>query len=86
MDIKDFERIFDSAPHPYLILYPDEQFTIAAVNQFYLNATGARRDAIVGRQLFEVFPDDPNTCHRQSVRSHHCAHRARSGGIPAAQY
>ncbi len=60
MDFRDFERIFDSAPHPYLILYPDEQFTIAAVNQHYLNATETRRDDIVNRPLFEVFPDDPN--------------------------
>ncbi|HET8710195.1 MAG TPA: ATP-binding protein, partial [Spongiibacteraceae bacterium] len=60
MDFRDFERIFDDAPHPYLILYPDEQFTIAAVNQHYLNATGTRRADIVDRPLFEVFPDDPN--------------------------
>ncbi|MFT3930473.1 MAG: response regulator [Spongiibacteraceae bacterium] len=68
MDIRDFERIFDSAPHPYLILHSDEHFTIAAVNQFYLNATGTRREAIIGQPLFEVFPDDPNDPNTSSTK------------------
>lgn len=60
MDTRDFQRVFDSAPHPYLILYPNENFSIAAVNQYYLTATQTRRDDLIGRGLFDVFPDDPN--------------------------
>lgn len=60
MDITDYERIFDCAPHPYLILKPDSQFTIQGVNQHYLKATLTNRDEIVGRGLFDVFPDDPS--------------------------
>lgn len=54
-----FEVIFAAGPHPYLILRADETFTIAAVNDKYLAVTGTERDQIVGRGLFEVFPDNP---------------------------
>lgn len=55
-----FRRLFEASPHPYLILRPDAAFTIEAVNDRYLAATGAKREQIVGRGLFEVFPDDPD--------------------------
>ncbi len=55
-----FERLFRASPHPYLILKPDEAFTIAAVNDQYLAATGTRREAIIGHGLFEIFPDNPD--------------------------
>lgn len=57
---EDLARIFEAAPNPYLLLRVDApHFTIAAVNDAYLSATGTERDAIVGRGLFEVFPDNP---------------------------
>lgn len=54
-----FRRLFEASPHPYLVLRPDDAFTIEAVNDRYLAATGTKREEIVGRGLFEVFPDDP---------------------------
>jgi PAS domain-containing protein len=54
----DFHRLFESAPGLYLILLPD--LTIAAVSDAYLKATMTERSAIVGRGLFEVFPDNPD--------------------------
>ena len=56
----NFQLLLEATPHPYLILQPDEGFTIAAVNNRYLAVTGTRREAIVGRGLFEVFPDNPD--------------------------
>ncbi len=53
----DYCRLFESTPEPYLILAPD--LTIAGVNDAYLQATLTRREAILGRHLFEVFPDNP---------------------------
>ena len=41
----------------YLVLSPD--LKIVAVNDGYLRATMTQRQAILGRGLFEVFPDDP---------------------------
>lgn len=55
-----FKLLFEASPHPYLILQPDSAFTIIAVNEQYLDATGTQRDAIVGHGLFEIFPDNPN--------------------------
>ena len=54
----DFEAVFNAAPGSYLLLSPD--LTIVAVDDAYLAATMTAREAIVGRALFDVFPDDPN--------------------------
>jgi two-component sensor histidine kinase len=58
---EDLGRIFEAAPNPYLLLRADApRYTIAAVNQAYLHATGTERSAIIGCGLFEVFPDNPH--------------------------
>lgn len=53
----DFQALFESAPGCYLVLRPD--LTIAAVSDAYLRATMTRREDILGRGLFDVFPDNP---------------------------
>jgi PAS domain S-box-containing protein len=53
----DFRLLFQSAPGCYLVLTPD--LTIVAVSDSYLRATMRTRDGIVGRDLFDVFPDNP---------------------------
>jgi PAS domain S-box-containing protein len=53
----DFEAVFNAAPGSYLLLAPD--LTILAVDEAYLAATMTSREGIVGRPLFEAFPDDP---------------------------
>ncbi|MHC3469987.1 hybrid sensor histidine kinase/response regulator [Streptomyces sp. 7R007] len=52
----DFRRLFDAVLSPLLVLAPD--FTIVEVNRAYLDATRTDR-GIVGRPVFEVFPDNP---------------------------
>lgn len=54
-----FQYVFESSPHPYLILQADGTYTIVAVNDYYLNATGIIRENVIGKPLFEVFPDNP---------------------------
>ena len=54
----DFRRIFESAPGCYLVLAPD--LTIVAASDAYLRATMTRRETILGRGLFDVFPDNPD--------------------------
>lgn len=56
----DFQTLFESAPGLHLVLSPDPAFTIVAVSDAYLKATMTEREAIVGRGLFEVFPDNPD--------------------------
>src|ERR1700761_687196 len=53
----DYRVLFESAPGLNLVL--DRHFTIVAVSDAYLSATMTVREAIVGRHLFDVFPDDP---------------------------
>jgi predicted nucleic acid-binding protein len=53
----DFQALFESAPGSYLVLTPE--LTIAAVSDAYLRATMTKREEILGRGLFEVFPDNP---------------------------
>jgi PAS domain S-box-containing protein len=55
----DFQRLFQSVPGLFLLLKPDAHFTIVGASDAYLRATLTERDAIVGRLLFEVFPDNP---------------------------
>lgn len=52
-----FQSFFESSPGLFLVLKPD--LTIVAVSDAYLAATMTRREEIVGRGLFEVFPDNP---------------------------
>ncbi|MBL8857274.1 MAG: response regulator [Planctomycetes bacterium] len=53
----DFRLLFESAPGSYLVLSPNLQ--IVAVSDAYLRATMTQRASILGRRLFEVFPDNP---------------------------
>ena len=50
----DFRALFEAAPGLYLVLSPD--FRIVAVSDAYTRATMTKREAIVGRCLFDVFP------------------------------
>src|SRR5215212_8821275 len=51
-------RLLEAAPGAYLVLDPD--FRIVAVTEAYLRATLTVREQIIGRELFDVFPDNPN--------------------------
>lgn len=56
----DFRALFEAAPSAFLVLAPDPPaFTIRAVSDAYLRATMTRHEDIIGRRLFDVFPDNP---------------------------
>lgn len=55
----DYQKVFESAPALFLLLRADESFPIVDASDAYLRATYTERSAIVGRSLFEVFPDNP---------------------------
>lgn len=56
--IPDFRTLFESTPGLYLVLAPD--LRIAAVSDAYAEATMTKREEILGRGLFDVFPDNPD--------------------------
>jgi hypothetical protein len=54
----DFAQVFDNLPAPLLLVTPD--FTIVHANKARVNATGKPLEEQVGRNLFEVFPSNPD--------------------------
>jgi PAS domain S-box-containing protein len=63
----DYRAVFNALPGKNLLLAPD--FTILGVSDSYLAATMTRRESILGRGLFEVFPDNPNDPAADGVRN-----------------
>jgi PAS domain S-box-containing protein len=57
--LPDFRALLESAPGSYLVLAPEPGFPIVGVSDAYLRATMTRREEILGRGIFEVFPDNP---------------------------
>lgn len=66
-EVSFYRQLFEASPHPYLILRADDNFTIVAVNDKYLEATGIYRQTIVGCGLFDIFPDNPEELVSESV-------------------
>ncbi len=54
----DFRVLFEKAPALYLVLDPG--LFIVAASDAYCTVTMTVREEIVGRHVFDVFPDDPN--------------------------
>lgn len=63
----DIRLAFEATPHAYLLLTPD--LRIADANDAYLGATMTRRGDIIGRGLFETFPDNPEWADADGVRN-----------------
>ncbi|MCC8977739.1 ATP-binding protein [Bradyrhizobium acaciae] len=64
----DFKALFEAAPGLYLVLtQPD--FRIVAASDAYLRATKTERAAVLGRHLFEIFPDNPDDPAADGVRN-----------------
>lgn len=63
-----FSRLFDAVPGKMLVLTPTD-YVIVAVTDEYSQAVSAERDALMGRRLFEAFPDDPNEPDADGVRN-----------------
>lgn len=56
----DLIQIFRLSPAPILLLYPDSPaFTIALVNQAYLDATRITEAELIGKAVFSAFPINP---------------------------
>jgi PAS domain S-box-containing protein len=56
--LPDFRALFEAAPNLYLVLSPD--LIIVAASEAYCRATLIERDRVIGRHLFDVFPDNPD--------------------------
>lgn len=63
----DFRLLFESAPGLFLVL--DPHLRIVAVTDAYAQATLTERAQILGRVVFDVFPDNPNDPDAEGVRN-----------------
>src|SRR6478609_4938387 len=62
--LPDFQNIFETIPGMYLILSPD--LSIMMVNGAFAAATMTKPEEIIGRNVFEVFPESNNTSEANS--------------------
>jgi PAS domain S-box-containing protein len=68
--IPDFEALFRVSPYPYLLM--DRELNIVAANNAYLMATGRTEAGLLGRYVFDAFPenpDDPDSTNVAEVRA-----------------
>jgi signal transduction histidine kinase len=85
----DFRALFESSPGLYLVLTPD--LTIVTVSEAYLSATMTRREDILGRGIFDVFPDNPQDPNASGVRNlsaslHRVLERRVQDTMPVQKY
>ena len=58
MDTKDYVNIFEQSSE--LLVVIDTNFAIVAASDSFLKTTATVRENIVGRDIFEIFPDNPD--------------------------
>ncbi len=63
----DFKALFEGIPGLYMVLDPN--LRIVAASDAYLKATLTRREDIIGRYVFDVFPDNPDDPNADAVRN-----------------
>ena len=88
----DFAAIFMAVPGAYLILRPDApRFTIVAANEAYARTTLTTPDALIGRGVFDAFPNDPednNSAGEKRLRASldHVINRGEAHVMPVQRY
>jgi serine phosphatase RsbU (regulator of sigma subunit) len=78
----DHAAVFTAMPTPYLVLTPD--LVIADANPAYLATTGRELADLVGRDVFEAFPGNPNAAEADGgvAKVRASLERARDTGRP----
>jgi PAS domain-containing protein len=73
---QQFKPEFDASAHPYMLLDPAPGLRIVDVNDAYAHATLTKRDEVVGRSLFDIFPDNPDDALADGVTNLYASLRA----------
>lgn len=87
----DWRALFEASPAAVLVLAPSPAFEIVAVSTAYCVATMQSREQLVGRALFDVFPDRPDDpaadgeAHLRASLGRVLAHR-RADTMPEQRY
>ena len=83
----DFRALFEGVPGLYLVL--DPELRIVAASDAYLEATMTRREEIMGRGIFDVFPHNPEDAEavgNLSVSLDRVRHRRRPDTMAVQKY
>ncbi|MFD3441122.1 PP2C family protein-serine/threonine phosphatase [Streptomyces sp. NPDC058685] len=64
----DYRSLFAATPSPYLVL-SSPGLLIVDANEAYLRATGRTREDLIGRHVFDAFPDNPADPDADGVRN-----------------
>ncbi len=75
----DFRPLFEAAPDLLVVLDATDEHRFVAASDTYMASIMAERDAVMGRPVFEVFPDDMDDASAAS----HVALRAALGRVRA---
>lgn len=62
----NFEALFNASPNPYVLV--DPSLVIMGMNDAYLRVTMRTREELLGRNMFEAFPSDPDSESHQQLR------------------
>ena len=63
----DYAAVYRHLPLPVLLLTPD--LVIAGANDAYLQTMGRTREELLGRDVFDAFPDNPSDPGATGVRN-----------------
>ncbi|MDP8919474.1 MAG: PAS domain-containing protein, partial [Pseudomonadota bacterium] len=63
----NFESLFTASPNPYILL--DSSLTIRGMNDAYLQVTMREREDLIGRNMFDAFPSDPDSPGHRQLRA-----------------
>lgn len=85
----EYRALFHATPAPLLVLTPE--LRIAAVNEAYLEATATTREELIGRHVFEAFPDNPEAPEARAVENLHASllrviERRTADAMPLQRY
>lgn len=62
----DFQQLFESSPNPYMLL--DRELRYVAANAAYQRVTNSSLAQLLGRSIFEAFPNDPEDPRNEPAR------------------
>jgi len=63
----DYAALYRQLPIPVLVLTPE--FAVADANVAFLRSAGRTREELLGRNLFDAFPEDPANPEATGVRN-----------------
>ena len=58
MDIKDYKSMFEQSSEMLALI--DTKFNLVDVSNAFLKGTKTKRENIIGKDIFHVFPSNPN--------------------------